>query len=244
MSKNAKKKIKEQEFEQITKIPISKVPAGSEKGGRMSDITWRIFRIMAEFIEGFEFLSETEREVTIFGSTRIPKNNQWYKQAEKLGNLLAENKFTVITGGGPGIMEAANKGAKESGGVSMGLNIYLPHEQRINPYVTKGKGFYYFFTRKVMMAASAQAYVFFPGGFGTLDEFFEIITLVQTEKIVKIPVICVGKDYWSKLDKFIEEVMLKQYKGIDAKDRNVYNIVDSAEEAYELIKDSEERTFF
>lgn len=239
MKENSTKKIKEQEFEKITKIPIR-----SEKEGRMSDVTWRIFRIMAEFIEGFEFISETEREVTIFGSARTDKNNKWYQEADKLGKLLGDNKFTVITGGGPGIMEAANKGAKESGTTSIGLNIQLPHEQRINSYVTKGKGFYYFFTRKVMMAASAQAYVFFPGGFGTMDEFFEMITLIQTEKIAKIPVICVGKDFWSKLDKFIEEVSLKDYKAIDDKDRDIYKIVDSAEEAYELIKDSQERTFF
>lgn len=239
MKKNSTKKIKEQEFEQITKIPVR-----SEKEGRMSDVTWRIFRIMAEFIEGFEFISETKKEVTIFGSARTDKNNKWYKEADKLGKLLGDNKFTVITGGGPGIMEAANKGAKESGTTSMGLNIQLPHEQRINPYVTKGKGFYYFFTRKVIMAASAQAYVFFPGGFGTMDEFFEMTTLVQTEKIANIPVICVGKDFWSKLDKFIEQTMLKDYKAIDVKDRNIYKIVDNAEEAFELIKDSEERTFF
>lgn len=239
MKKNTKKKIKEQEFEQITKIPV-----GGKKGVRMSDITWRIFRIMAEFIEGFEFLSETSREVTIFGSARTDKKNKWYQEAEMLGKILGQNNFTVITGGGPGIMEAANKGAKEAGTMSIGLNIQLPQEQRINPYVTKGKGFYYFFTRKVMMAASAQAYVFFPGGYGTLDEFFEIITLVQTEKIVKIPVICIGKDYWSKLDKFIEQVILNGYKGIDAQDRKIYHIVDSAKEAYELIKDSEERTIF
>ncbi len=239
MKKNTKKKIREQEFEQITKIPVK-----GKKGGRMSDITWRIFRIMAEFIEGFEFISETSREVTIFGSARTDKKNKWYQEAEMLGKILGQNNFTVITGGGPGIMEAANKGAKEAGTMSIGLNIQLPQEQRINPYVTKGKGFYYFFTRKVMMAASAQAYVFFPGGFGTLDEFFEIITLVQTEKIVKIPVICIGKDYWSKLDKFIGQVILNGYKSIDAQDRKIYHIVDSAEEAYELIKDSEERTIF
>ena len=132
---------------------------------RMSDITWRIFRIMAEFVEGFQFLSQFHKEVTIFGSARLDHANKWCKEAEKLGKLLAKNGYTVITGGGPAIMEAANKGAHNvDQSKSIGINIQLPSEQRTNPYVTKSKGFYYFFTRKVMLAASAQSYIFFPGG--------------------------------------------------------------------------------
>jgi len=183
---------------------------------RMSDITWRIFRIMAEFVEGFQFLSETSREVTIFGSTRLSQRGRWYKEAEKLGRILAKNKFTVITGGGPGIMEAANKGAVEGGGESVGLNIQLPNEQRINPFVKKGRAFHYFFTRKVMMAASAQAYVFFPGGFGTLDEFTEMLVLIQTKKAQKVPMICVGHEFWDPFFAWIKNSVYEKFQAISS----------------------------
>ncbi len=208
------------------------------------EITWRIFRIMAEFVEGFQFLSESCREVTFFGSARFKPTNRWYKESVKLGKLLAEKGFTIITGGGPGIMEGGNKGAKQGGGESIGLNIQLPFEQRINKFVTRGRGFHYFFTRKVMLAASAQAYVYFPGGFGTLDEFFEIITLVQTKKMQKTPIVCVGKDFWEGLFKWVDTVQLKQYKTVSAKDLKLVKIVDTAEEAFEIISKSKERTFF
>lgn len=210
----------------------------------LNEITWRIFRIMAEFVEGFQFLSESSREVTFFGSARTKKTNHWYKEGVKLGGLLAKHGFTVITGGGPGIMEALNKGAKEGGGVSIGLNIRLPNEQRTNPYVTKGRGFHYFFTRKVMLAASAQAYVYFPGGFGTLDELFEIITLIQTGKMRSTPVVCVGKEFWSGLFDWVEKVQVQKYKTITAKERKIVKIVDSAQEAFEAVVGSEERSFF
>lgn len=211
---------------------------------KMSDITWRIFRIMAEFVDGFQFLSSLKREVTIFGSARTPATNRWYVEAVMFGRMLAEHGFTVVTGGGPGIMEAANKGAHEVGGVSVGLNIQLPMEQRINPFVNKAKAFYYFFTRKVMLAASAQAYVYFPGGFGTLDELFEIVTLIQTGKSEPIPVILVGKEFWDGLFAWVHEVQLEKFETIAQKDFDLIHIVDSAQEAFDLIKSSKDRTFF
>ncbi|PJA47244.1 TIGR00730 family Rossman fold protein [Candidatus Uhrbacteria bacterium CG_4_9_14_3_um_filter_36_7] len=210
----------------------------------MSEITWRIFRIMAEFVEGFQFLSSSSREITIFGSTRLPPENRWYQEAVKLGSMLAQSGFTVITGGGPGIMEAANKGAYEAGGESLGLNIQLPHEQRVNPYVKRSRAFHYFFTRRVMLAASAQAYIFFPGGFGTLDEFFELVTLIQTKKAQAIPMICVGKEFWDPMITWVNTYLLEKFQTISPEDTNIYQVVDCAEEVFELIKDSKERTIF
>ena len=211
---------------------------------RMSDITWRIFRIMAEFVEGFQFLSNLSREVTVFGSARLPATNKWYKEAEKLGRLLAEHKFSVVTGGGPGVMEASNKGAADAGGESIGINIQLPREQRINPFVNKSRGFHYFFTRKVILAASAQAYVYFPGGFGTMDELFEILTLIQTKKSEPMPVVLVGKEYWDGLFSWVRSTMYEEFDAISKEDMDIFHIVDSAEEAFELVKDSSERSFF
>lgn len=211
---------------------------------RMSDITWRIFRIMAEFVDGFQFLSKLSKEVTVFGSARTPANNKWYQEAEKLGRLLAQNGFTVVTGGGPGIMEAANKGAFEAGGESVGLNIQLPKEQRINPFVKSSKAFHYFFTRKVILTASAQTFVYFPGGFGTLDELFEILTLIQTKKIENVPVVLVGENYWNGLKKWITDTVLGEYDVINAEDMEIFQIVNTAEEALELVKKTNERLFF
>ncbi len=208
------------------------------------DANWRIFRIMSEFIAGFEFLAPLRREVTFFGSARLTSESRWYQQAVALGRLLGENKFTVITGGGPGIMEAGNRGAHEVGGESVGLDIELPTEQRRNPYVKKGIGFHYFFTRKIMLSASAQAYVFFPGGLGTLDEFFEMITLIQTNKMEIVPVICVGKDFWNPIDSWLRTDVAEKYGLISAADTSIYTIVDSAIEAFNLIKNSKERKYF
>lgn len=208
------------------------------------DANWRIFRIMAEFIEGFEFLAPLRKEVTFFGSARLKEDSRWYKEAMELGKALGKSGFTVITGGGPGIMEAGNRGAFESGGQSIGLDIELPTEQRRNPYVKKGIGFHYFFTRKVMLSASAQAYVFFPGGFGTLDEFYEMITLIQTKKAEDVPVICVGRDFWGPLDEWMRTTMAEKYETIRPGDRGIYTIVDTAQEAFVLIKDSKERKYF
>lgn len=208
------------------------------------DANWRIFRIMAEFIEGFEFLAPLRKEVTFFGSARLKEDSYWYKQAQELGKLLAKGGFTVITGGGPGIMEAGNRGAFEGGGQSVGLDIELPTEQRRNPYVKKGIGFHYFFTRKVMLSASAQAYVFFPGGFGTCDEFFEMITLIQTKKMESVPVACVGQEFWTPMHEWLRNTMVEKFQTIGPDDTSIYTIVNSAQEAYDLIKDSKERKYF
>lgn len=221
------------------------LPLSEPKDGptRLNEITWRIFRIMSEFVEGFQFISELNQEVTFFGSARLKPGTKYYKEAEKLGKLLAEKGYSVITGGGPGIMEAGNKGASKAGGVSIGLNIQLPNEQRVNPFVNKSRAFHYFFTRKVMLAASAQAYVYFPGGFGTMDEFFEIITLIQTKKMEKIPVVVVGSEYWSGLIAWLETTMVKMGT-INKEDMKVFKLVDTAEEAMKIISKSKERTLF
>src|SRR5687768_1337844 len=208
------------------------------------DANWRIFRIMAEFIDGFEFLYPLRKEVTFFGSARLPEGSKWYEEARALGRILGENGFSVITGGGPGIMEAGNRGAYEGGGESIGLDIELPMEQRRNAYVKRGVGFHYFFTRKVMMSASAQAYIFFPGGFGTLDEFFEIVTLLQTGKMESVPVVCVGKKYWQGITEWMRAVLLSEISAVSQKDMDLFAIVDTADEAFELVKDSKERKYF
>lgn len=210
----------------------------------VSDMTWRVFRIMAEFVEGFQIISQTEREVTVFGSARFAPTSHWYKEAEKLGRALGECGFTVITGGGPGIMEAANKGAFEAGAQSVGMNIELPHEQRLNPYTTLSHGFHYFFTRKVILVAAAQAYVFFPGGFGTLDEMFELFTLVQTGKSSKMPIVLVGKDHWAPLVTWLESTVYGTLDAIDAADLKIFTVVDSAEEAFDIVSQSSPRHIF
>jgi uncharacterized protein (TIGR00730 family) len=203
--------------------------------------TWRIFRIMAEFIDGFEFLADLKREVSIFGSARVTEHDENYQAARRLGFLLGKAGYTVITGGGPGIMEAANRGAFEADGSSLGLNIQLPQEQRINPYVKKGIGFAYFFTRKVMLSIAAQAYVFFPGGFGTIDELSELIVLIQTGKSPRIPIVCVGKEYWEEYFAWVRKSMLERHEYISAEDMDIVQIVATPEEAFELVKKTKER---
>lgn len=208
-----------------------------------SGASWRIFRIMAEFIEGFEFLADIKNEVTIFGSARTSPDNHYYKEAVRLAEMLGKAGYTVITGGGPGIMEAANRGASQAGAVSVGLNIQLPKEQRINPYVNKFRGFYYFFTRKVMLSASAQAYIFFPGGYGTLDELMELLVLIQTKKMAKMPIILFGREFFGELFDWLGKKFLKGGY-IDAEDLKLFQIVDTVEEAFETVKRSRERAYF
>ena len=190
---------------------------------------WRIFRIMSEFVDGFEELSDVKEAVSIFGSSRTKRHDRFYKLAEETAALLARNGYSVITGAGSGIMEAANKGAKKAGGESIGLNILIPTMQKPNKYVTKLLEFKYFFCRKVMFAKYSKAFVVFPGGFGTLDELFEAITLVQTRRVDPFPVVLVGKDYWRGLNLWMKDMLL-HHKAIDKSDLGLLSIVDTPQE--------------
>ena len=196
--------------------------------------SWRVFRIMAEFVEGFEAMAEVGRAVTIFGSARTAPNDPFYTAAEETSRLLAKSGFSVITGGGPGIMEAANKGAFDAGGVSCGLNITLPHEQEANRYQTIALDFHYFYVRKVMFVKYASAFICFPGGFGTLDEFFETITLIQTMKIEPFPIILYGSRFWTGLIDWINSALCPHF--IDCEDSGIFRVVDTPQEALRLVK--------
>jgi len=201
--------------------------------------SWEIFKIMGEFVEGFETMSRIGPCVSIFGSARTKPENKYYQLAEEVAYLLTKQKFGVITGGGPGIMEAGNKGAKRGEGKSVGLNIVLPFEQEANPYIDSDKiiNFDYFFIRKVMFIKYAQGFIVLPGGFGTLDEMFEALTLIQTEKSGKFPVILIGKSFWSGLVDWIKEVLLAEENNISPEDLDLIQIVDTAEEAVKMIND-------
>ncbi|MCD6404604.1 MAG: TIGR00730 family Rossman fold protein [Planctomycetes bacterium] len=196
-----------------------------------SDV-WRVFRIMAEFVEGFETLAPLGPAVSIFGSARTKPGSQYYEKARNVAGLLAQAGFAVITGGGPGIMEAANRGAKDAGGVSVGLNITLPHEQKPNPHVTIQMDFHYFFARKMMFVKYANAFVIFPGGFGTMDEFFESLTLIQTNKITHFPVYLYGSEYWKGLLDWIKAHMLAE-SCISPEDLDIFVMTDSEDEIVE-----------
>jgi len=198
--------------------------------------SWRIFRIMAEFVSGFELLRKYRLAATVFGSARALPDDPWYQESQKLAYKLSKDGFAIITGGGGGIMGAANKGAYEAGGDSIGLNIELPHEQRLNSYVTDSETFNFFFPRKVMLSFASEVYIYFPGGFGTMDEFFEILTLVQTKKITKVPIVLVGREYWQGLIEWFETTVRDTYRAIGPNDTELFHIVDSADEAYELIQ--------
>ncbi|OGE76951.1 MAG: Rossman fold protein, TIGR00730 family [Candidatus Doudnabacteria bacterium RIFCSPHIGHO2_01_48_18] len=199
--------------------------------------SWRIFRIMAEFVDGFNFITKFSKSVTFFGSARSGDQDDHYRSAQKLARMCAKAGFAVITGGGPGIMEAANKGALEGKGESVGLNIQLPFEQRVNSFVRKSIAFNYFFTRKVMLAFSASAFVFFPGGFGTLDEVFELLTLRQTHKInPRIPIILVGADFWGPLESWLKNNAAGMHGTIDSDELKLFRVVDSPEDAFEIIR--------
>ncbi|MCW1891825.1 MAG: TIGR00730 family Rossman fold protein [Candidatus Uhrbacteria bacterium] len=208
------------------------------------DPNWRIFRIMAEFIDGFEFLDSLRAEVTIFGSARAQTDDEYYQLAKNLGFALGKEGYTMVTGGGPGIMEAANWGAYEAGGESIGLDIELPTEQRRNQFVTRAVGFHHFFTRKVMLSASAQAYVFFPGGFGTLDEMSEMVTLIQTGKIPRnVPVILFGKDFWTPFLEWARQEMFQKDRYISEKDLDILQLVDTVDQAMKIIRKTAERPY-
>lgn len=207
----------------------------SEEMTRLED-PWRVFRIMAEFVEGFHSFSEVGPAVTIFGSARTKPTQKTYELATKTAELLVKEKYAVITGGGPGIMEAGNRGATNAKGESIGLNIELPFEQKANRYVKTLINFHYFFCRKVMFVKYAKAFVIFPGGFGTMDEFFESITLIQTERIEKFPVILVDSHYWKGLVDWLKNNMLKE-RNINPEDLNIFTIVDTPEEVIKVIKD-------
>jgi hypothetical protein len=195
--------------------------------------SWAVFKIMSEFVEGYERLARIGPCVSIFGSARTNEDHEYYKLAEEIAYKLTLNNYGVITGGGPGIMEAGNKGAKRGKGTSVGLNIELPFEQHYNPYIDNDKmiNFDYFFVRKVMFVKYAQGFIVLPGGFGTLDELFEALTLIQTKKLGKFPVILVGTDYWTGLLDWIKSTLLEKENNISPKDLDLIKIVDSADEA-------------
>jgi uncharacterized protein (TIGR00730 family) len=197
--------------------------------------TWRMFLIMAEFVEGFEVLPDVYPAVTIFGSARSLPGSSTYRAAEKVARLAVQSGFNVISGGGPGVMEAANKGAAEAGGKSVGLHIHLPNEQAANAYANVRLDFKYFFIRKVMFVKYAVAYVILPGGFGTLDEVFEAITLIQTKRIKSFPVVLINSDYWKGLMDWIKGTLVKE-KSIAKSDLDIFTLVDTPEEAVGVIK--------
>jgi uncharacterized protein (TIGR00730 family) len=196
--------------------------------------SWRVFRIMSEFVDGFDTLATITRGVTLFGSARTPEDDPMYIAARETGRLLAEAGFEVITGGGPGIMEAGNRGAYETGEISVGCNIELPFEQQPNPYQNKFLSFKYFFVRKTMFIKYSNAYIIFPGGFGTLDELFVALTLIQTKKIRNFPVVLFGSQYWQGLLQWITSTMLHE-RYISEEDLNLMHLTDSPEEAVKFI---------
>lgn len=197
----------------------------------------RIRQINKEFKQAFRLLKDHDNTVTFFGSARLPETSEDYKRARHLADMIVrETGASIITGGGPGIMEAANRGAADEHGISIGMTIQLPYEQATNGYVNRSMDFYYFFSRKVALSFAARAYIYFPGGFGTLDELFEILTLKQTERIKQIPIVLVGSDFWLPLDDFIRETLEKRYETIDKSDRELYVITDNLNEVVEIVQ--------
>ncbi len=195
---------------------------------------WRLFKIMSDFTDAFEELDSVGLAVAIFGSARIKEDDIYYKKAYEVASRLTEEGYAIITGGGPGIMEAANKGAKDNGGVSIGLNIELPHEQGMNPYVTVPLNFRYFFTRKVTFMKYAVAFVFMPGGYGTLDELFESLVLIQTDKIGPFPVILYGREFWDEVIKLLKFLYKRDY--ISKHDLEIFKVIDSVDELVDYVK--------
>lgn len=221
------------------KLPITCVNFKHMMDGLLVSEQKRLTTIAEEFSGGFAFIRKYHRSVSFFGSARCVEGNVHYEQARILAQRIAkELKHAIVTGGGPGIMEAANRGAAEVGGESVGILIELPKEQASNPYVKDSMEFHHFFARKVVLSYAAEAYIFFPGGFGTMDEFFELLTLVQTHKIPKIPLILVGEDFWRPLDGFIKKNILENHHAINPEDRDLYTITNDMDKVIELIKES------
>lgn len=210
----------------------------SENWIEKSHDSWSVFKIMGELVEGYEKLSQLGPCVSIFGSARTKPDNKFYKETVQISESIVKLGLGVITGGGPGIMEAANKGAQKAGGVSVGLNIDLPHEQMPNPFIDSDKviDFDYFFVRKVMFVRYAQAFVVMPGGFGTLDEFFEAITLIQTHKIERFPVILYGSEFWSGCIEWIKNIVCKKFNNVSEEEMFLFEVVDSKNEIIEILK--------
>ena len=210
----------------------------SENWIEKSHDSWSVFKIMGELVEGYEKLSQLGPCVSIFGSARTKPDNKFYKETVEISESIVKLGLGVITGGGPGIMEAANKGAQKAGGVSVGLNIDLPHEQMPNPFIDSDKviDFDYFFVRKVMFVRYAQAFVVMPGGFGTLDEFFEAITLIQTNKIERFPVILYGSEFWSGCIEWIKNIVCKKFNNVSEDEMFLFEVVDSKNEIIEILK--------
>jgi len=202
-----------------------------------AESSWRMFKIISEFVDGFEKMENIGPCVSIFGSARTQPNSKYYKLAETIGEKLAKEGYGVITGGGPGIMEAGNKGAKKAKGASVGLHIELSHEQDWNEFIDADKLliFKYFFARKVMFIRYAQAFIFMPGGFGTMDEMFEVLTLVQTKKVDRVPMIMVGKDYWEGMLKWMKQTMLEGEHNINAEDLKLFEITDDPDRVVKII---------
>ncbi len=201
---------------------------------------WRVLRIMGEFVEGFDTLSDVRYAVTVFGSARTRPDDPYYDKAVETTRLLARHSFPIITGGGPGIMEAANRGAQEGNGLSIGCNIELPFEQGTNPYVERSINFRYFFVRKTMFVKYSTAFIVFPGGFGTMDELFEALTLIQTGKVKHFPVVLFGREYWKGLRDWLMERVAGEGK-IDTKDLELFHVTDEPEEAVKLVVQARER---
>lgn len=205
--------------------------------------SWRVLRIMSEFVDGFDTLERLPPAVTVFGSARTKPDDPMYEAAREMGRALAQSGLTVITGGGPGIMEAANRGAYEAGGRSVGMNIALPMEQAPNPYQTDELDFEYFFVRKVMLVKYARAFVIFPGGFGTLDEFFEAMTLMQTLKVKPFPLILYGSDFWAEPVRWITESMCNKFQTISEGDLTLFHLVDGIGQAMDFVRQAIEGTY-
>jgi uncharacterized protein (TIGR00730 family) len=215
-------------------------PAAAERKAFTSTDPWRVLRILGEFVDGFDELSDIPSAVTVFGSARVAETDPWYQAARETGRLLGRAGFAVITGGGPGVMEASNRGARDAGATSIGLNIELPHEQHVNPYVDREIHFRYFFVRKTMFVKYSCAFVVFPGGFGTLDELFEALTLIQTGKVENFKVVLMSRAYWSGLLDWLRDRVATEGK-VDPADLGLLHVTDDPEEAVRVIVAAEER---